>query len=478
MRCTGWLVAAAVCLSELPRTEAFIEELFGQAFGGGGGGGFQQFHQQRPQAPKWPKGVPDKPSKKFGWLKGTEWNWNSWRNIKFEKDGTFDAPTQDCQNGMCKWSSSDKKEKVYILWGDAGLHELSIQGELPTKQDATAHKGLKMSGKNHGDGSRCDAVFQRVFDHEAAELDKDLYEILGLEDDAEETMIKKSYKKMSIKYHPDKNPGEEARKMFNEVRDAYEILSNPEKKILYDVGGMESVKKLEKGQVESGEDMKADLEVTLEELYSSVTKSAGLERRVVCRGCSKKPDSPKCRGCSRCPNEIQLVQRQMMGMIIQQQEEVASKEKCKQEDTVLDVQVEKGMKTGEHITFPHMAEQRPGMLPGSVVLTLKTTKHTKFERRGDDLHMDMQVTLRESLLGWTQTIRHLDGHKVEIGTTSVTKPMQVMKINGEGMPLRDDPASFGDLYVKVEVLFPKQVTDAQYESIEAVFKATPPREEL
>merc|ERR1719258_779162 len=65
------------------------------------------------------------------------------------------------------------------------------------------------------------------------------------------------------------------------------------------------------------------------------------------------------------------------------------------------------MRDGEQLTFERMAEQRPGMLPGAVKFTLKARKHSKFVRRGDDLHMDMQVSLREALLGWEQAIQHL-----------------------------------------------------------------------
>merc|ERR1719491_2511738 len=121
---------------------------------------------------------------------------------------------------------------------------------------------------------------------------------------------------------------------------------------------------------------------------------------------------------------------------------------------------------------------RPGMLPGSVKFKLKAEKHHRFARRGDDLHMDLQVSLREALLGWTQTIRHLDGHSIEIGTQSVTKPFQVINVKGEGMPLRDDAASFGSLYVKVEVLFPPQLTAEQREAMEKIFEKTPHRPEL
>jgi len=478
------LAASTFLFLRLPTAGAFIEEIFGQAFGGGGGGfqfvgGDDMFAQMGGGGQKkvrWPKGITSKVHKRMAWLKGTEWSWNSWRNVKLQKDGTFEAPTKDCQRGQCEWSAS--KNKVYILWGEAGLHELDIVGEIPTEQDPMKLKGLTMRGRRVSDGDRCSAVFQRVFDHEAADLEKDLYEILGLQDDADEGEIKKVYRKLSIKYHPDKNPDEASRKKFADIRDAYEILNDPDKKILYDTGGMEAVKKAEKGEIEKGNDVSMKLDVTLEELYNSGRKTANVNRRVVCRGCRSKPDSPKCKGCGRCPNEQKMVQRQMGNMIMQQQVEVESKEKCKHENTGIDVDIEKGMREGESLTFPRMAEQRPNMVPGSVIFSLKTKKHPKFERRGDDLHMKMQVSLRESLLGWSQTIRHLDGHLVTVETDSVTKPFQVIKVKGEGMPLRDDPATFGNLYIKVEVIFPAKITDEQYTGVEALFSPTPSRPEL
>jgi len=438
-----------------------------------GDGGAFQMGGGRPKKPKWPRNVPDKISKDMAWVKGTEWNWNNWRNVKFDKDGSFEAPTQDCHAGMCKWAAN--KGKVYILWGEAGMHELDV----PMPRDTSKLTGLQMKGRRTSDGDRCYATFQRVFDFEAAELEKDLYEVLGLQDDADEGEIKKVYRKLSIKYHPDKNPDAESQRKFAEVRDAYEVLNDPDKKILYDTGGMEAVKSAEKGQVEKGDDVNYKIEANLEDLYNGGITKAPIDRRVVCRGCRVKPDSPKCRGCGRCPNEVKMVHQQVgPGMFIQQQQEVPSKEKCKNEETVIDVQVEKGMRDGESLTFPRMAAQMPGMLPGSVIFTVKTIKHRKFERRGDDLHMKMQVTLREALLGWTQRVRHLDGHYVEFGTTSVTKPFQVIKIQGEGMPLRDDPASFGNLYVKVEVEFPPALTQEQQTEFERILAPTPARTEL
>merc|ERR1711988_193323 len=100
--------------------------------------------------------------------------------------------------------------------------------------------------------------------------DKDLYGALGLPDDADEAQIKKVYRKLSIKYHPDKNPDAESKAKFAEIRDAYEVLNDPDKKILYDTGGMAAVRKGDKGQIEKTEDHNSDVSVKLDDLYLGV----------------------------------------------------------------------------------------------------------------------------------------------------------------------------------------------------------------
>lgn len=460
----------AVLLGLTPVVHAFFEELFG----GGGGGGFQfqmGGQQQRRQEVRWPSGVSDEIPKNMAWVKGTEWRWNNdghW-SMKLERSGDIDAPIQQCQMGTCKWSARSNGQ-VYLALGDAGIFELQGAAEKPGNMN-----GFKMKGYSLTDRQRLTLTFIKIFDHEAADLEKDLYGALGLDSDADDAEIKKVYRKLSIKYHPDKNPDEASRLKFNEVRDAYEILNDPDKKILYDTGGMEAVKKGEKGDVQKTDDVNSELSVNLVDLYSSNSLKASVQRRVVCRGCHLKPNDPKCRSCNRCPNEIKVVNVQMGPFVTQQQQEVPSKQKCKHEDAVLDVHIEKGMRDGESLTFPRMAEERPGMLPGSVILKLKTKKHPLFTRKQNDLHMDMHVTLREALLGWSQTVRHLDGHSVELSTNSVTRHLQVIRASGEGMPLRDDPASFGNLLVKVHVDYPSKLTAEQKEVISKVFPPSPAR---
>jgi len=447
-------------LAWLPGAGAFIEELFG----GGGNIQFQMGGGQRPPPPpSWPSGVSDEISKSMSYLKGTEWEWNNGDfNIKLEREGDMEAPITQCQRG-CKWTAANGK--LYLAVGDAGIFQLDAPDQKPASLNGHRLQGVSLRNRRE----RLSLRFSKIYDHEAQDLDKDIYEMLGVPEDADDATIKKVYRKLSIKYHPDKNPDEASKAKFAEIRDAYEILNNPDKKILYDTGGMAAVKDSERGKIETTPDINSEIGVSLEDVYLGKQLKATAQRGVVCRGCRKNPNAPKCASCRRCKNQVKTVQVQMGPFLTQQQQEVPSKEKCKTEDITLDVGIEKGMADGDVIDFPRMAEERPGMMPGAIHLKLKVQKNKKFVRKGNDLHMDMKISLRESLLGWTRTVNHLDGHSVEVKMTDVTKHLQVVKVKGEGMPLRDDPASFGNLLVKVDVEFPKKLTPEQRAGVEQLF---------
>ena len=114
-------------------------------------------------------------------------------------------------------------------------------------------------------------------------------------------------------------------------------------------------------------------------------------------------------------------------------------------------------------------QQRPGQIPGDVIMTLRQKKHQMFTRSGNDLKMEMTITLKEALLGFTKTITHMDDHTVEIKRKKITKPFFVKTIKGEGMPIHQFPSEFGDLHVKFIVEMPKQLNDAQKKFVEENF---------
>jgi DnaJ-class molecular chaperone len=306
-----------------------------------------------------------------------------------------------------------------------------------------------------------------------------------LESDADDRSIKKAYRKLSLKYHPDRNPdNKEAADKFQEITHAYEILSDPDKKFLYDEGGESALQENERGggvdpfsmffggggrqrNRNKGPDAKVQMRVTLEDLYNGKMVKQSIARLVHCKGCREDPRSERCRKCkTKCPNEVKMVQRQMApGFVVNTQQEVPSKEKCDMEKTDLEVYLERGMGDGEVITFKGKSERRPGQIPGDVHVVLKERRHKTFKREGNDLHMTMKLTLKEALLGFSKTLRHLDNHEFTIQSQKVVKPFQVERIQGEGMPVHNFPSQKGDLLVKYEVEFPTSLTADQQESI-------------
>ena len=211
-------------------------------------------------------------------------------------------------------------------------------------------------------------------------------------------------------------------------------------------------------QNQRGRNMDIELPVTLEDLYVGNEKAATVKRRVVCRNCKGKSHLPRCASCGPCPKEKKMVHKRAgPGMVVQQEVMVESKEKCKREEKTLHATIERGMPDNEEISFKYESEQKPGQIPGDVVLKLKTVQHPMFRRSRDALFMKLTIPLRAALLGFETSFKHLDGHTVTIKRTGVTKPGQAIRIKGEGMPKHGTPSEFGDLTITFTVDFPAKV---------------------
>jgi DnaJ-class molecular chaperone len=494
-------LVGAVAYGPLSCCAPGIEDLIGQMMGGQGGGmggGGQQFqfnmggggggrrHQPVEQVEFELDCDPA-----YEWIQGTTWNWNNWKNVKFEANGKFTAPDAPCEQERCSWRADAKR--VYIECGDKKRGEAGLHVVKASKM--AAEKGTTLKGKRKKDQDPCTATF--VSKDEIAEEMQEfyLYKILGVDEDSTDKQIKKAYHKLSMKYHPDKNHGNaEAETMFKKVAKSYEILSNPELKMLYDMGGMEAVQEHAKEEAggggggggmldmffgggggggkrrnsKKGPDANVQVEIDLADMYTGKEVEFNIQRRVVCRGCRKKSDG-KCEGCVRCPNEVRMKQVQVQpGMFMQQQEEVRSKEKCKDNvPTPLKVEVERGVASGHKLTFPMMSEQKPGQIPGDVIVELRQKKHPRFRREGNTLHVDVfEITLKEALLGFSKTLKHLDQHEVPVTESGITKPGQTRRIKGEGMPHHNVPSERGDLVIKYKVIMPKTLTPAQRETLQ------------
>jgi len=310
--------------------------------------------------------------------------------------------------------------------------------------------------------------------------ENDLYELLGIDEGASESEIKKAYRTLSKTHHPDK--GGSAAK-FKELTAAYEVLSDGEKRALYDVGGLSAV---ESGSgkrdpwgrpigVPKGPPVDVTVRVPLEDMYKGGNVRANVRRRVVCRGCKEdrswsswlgSGQKDKCAGCERtCPPELKTVQKRMGPMLVNQEVEVPSQEKCKEEVRELQATIERGADDGTKIVFERASEQKPGSIPGDVHITLQGEKHAVFSRDGTHLSMQLHISLKQALLGFSRTIRHLDGHLVEIRHDTISRPQQVLVLPAEGMPVHGVPSEFGELRVTLLVDMPAALTAEEREFV-------------
>lgn len=308
----------------------------------------------------------------------------------------------------------------------------------------------------------------------------ELLEALDLEDtgddnsDGDRSAIKRAYRDLSVKYHPDKNKGSAER--FNKIRDAYEILSDPVKTLLYDTGGIELVRNFEKdgGDMPKTESKDVTMTVSLQDVYKGTTKSHPRSRRVVCRSCRLQPHLQRCRKCKRCPGELKERQRWISRnrYTIEEVEE-PSEDFCENRNDDLPVNIERGMMGGDRVSFPHMASQLPKKVPGDISVRILIRPDQVFQRIGNDLLVTVRVSLFEALLGFERKIRHLDGHvvTVKVDRGAVIRPHSGLEISGEGMPLIEDPTSFGKLVVKFEIDFPEKLNANQASQLEDAMQA-------
>ncbi|KAE9015265.1 hypothetical protein PR003_g14398 [Phytophthora rubi] len=352
-----------------------------------------------------------------------------------------------------------------------------------------------------------DGGHQEHHEHEHDHVD--FYETLGLTMEASEAQIKKAYRKLSLKYHPDKNKGdEEAESRFHEISRAYEVLSDAQKRQVYDLEGFEGLEREEQsagrpsspfdaffgsGGKQSGPDAAVDVPVTLEELYNGAKKQAQFSRNVICRKCrgtgAKGGKTTTCKKCSGS-GHVLVEQKMGPGFTVQMQQPCPKcggrgksfKHACPfchgnkvvKEDKVLTADIERGMPSTHQIVFERESEQRPGMVPGDVIFRLHQVPHNRFRRAGDDLHYDLELSLEEALLGYKKPMKHLDDRTVVLTNAKVTTPFEVRTVEGEGMPVHNYPSQRGNLHVHHEIRFPKKLSAEQKEIVKQLLPEEDP----
>ncbi|KAI0928162.1 hypothetical protein AcW1_005495 [Taiwanofungus camphoratus] len=346
------------------------------------------------------------------------------------------------------------------------------------------------------------------------------YDLLDAAPDASEADLKKAYRKKALRLHPDKGGDPE---LFKEVTHAYEVLSDPQKRSIYDargeaglsesggMGGMDPQDLFSQlfggggffggGQPRSQgprktRDLMHRVHVTLEDLYKGKLAKLSLTRNVICSKCGGKGGKDgavqRCGACSG--SGVRMTLRQMGPMIQQLQqpcdtcsgsgETVNQKDKCKQcngkkvvsEKKFLEVHIDKGMKGGQTIKFLGESDQAPDVTPGDVVIVIEEKPHDRFKRQENDLFIEQEIDLLTALAGGKFAVKHLDDRAliVNIAPGEVIKHGEMKVIHGQGMPSyrHHEP---GDLFVHFTIKFPEHIDPADIPLLERVL---PPRAPL
>lgn len=349
------------------------------------------------------------------------------------------------------------------------------------------------------------------------------YEILGIDPNASENEIKKAYKKMALLYHPDKNQSSDASDKFKQIGEAYEVLSDPEKRKQYDTFGEAGLDHNEMGgspfdifkhffggennqffnfsqgkQKRKGNDTTHSIDISLEDLYNGKTLKISLNKQKICdtcdgTGCKNKTNS-KCQTCKG--SGIQTIIRQMGPMIQQMQTScntckgkgtyVENKNKCEKcngnrvysSKEIINTTVTKGMKNNDKIVLNGEGDHHPDIdIPGNVILVLKQKKHALFIRDGNDLIVHKTISLKDALCGTQFNITHLDNRILLIKTKPYTiiNNKDIYVVPNEGMKCGN---TSGNLLIQFDILLPAKFEDDTIEVLKEILPDTGNNEKI
>ncbi len=301
---------------------------------------------------------------------------------------------------------------------------------------------------------------------------KDYYKILGVDKNASEKEIKQAYRRLARKYHPDVNPGDkEAEERFKEINEAHEVLTDPEKRRKYDQLGSSWQQWQRTGRDAGGFDWSSwfspggggqqvhveygdlgDLFGSggfsdfFESLFGGVGQPPGTERR---RSYRTRPR----RGRDyEYPVDITL-----------EEAFLGTKRVIEVDGRRLEVKIPPGVKTGSKVRMAgEGGEGVGGGSKGDLFLKINVLPHPTFERKGNDLHCEVDVGLYTAILGGEIAVPTLKG-RVKLKIPPGTQNGRVFRLSGQGMPHLRDPKKHGDLYVKVRVVLPQRLSEREKE---------------
>ncbi len=350
---------------------------------------------------------------------------------------------------------------------------------------------------------------------------RDYYEVLGLARGVSKDEIKKAYRKLAIQYHPDKNPGDkQAEERFKEATEAYEILSDDQKRAAYDQFGFAGVEGMggasqdystvfrdfedifgdfsgifdsffggsrrrgsqQRSGAAQGANLRYDLEISFEEAIFGVKKEIQYPKSETCQACkgtgasngSGRKTCPTCQGsgqvrrssgffsiaqtCPTCSGEGYMLEHPCR--------ECGGQGLVKKRQKII-VTIPAGIDDGKRVVISGQGDAGPsGGPPGDLFVFIRVRPHEYYEREGNDLYCAIPVSVSQAALGAELTISTIEGKRVVVPLPPGTQHGKVLRLRDEGVPVVGGSGRRGDLYLKIIVKVPQKLSKRGRELLE------------
>ena len=343
-------------------------------------------------------------------------------------------------------------------------------------------------------------------------MKKDFYETLGISKNADAAEIKKGYRKKAIEFHPDKNPGDKAaEEKFKVAAEAYEILSDPQKKAKYDQyghqafeggggqgggfsgggmnmedifsqfgdifgGGFGGFGGQSQGQRRvKGSNLRIKVKLTLDEVVNGVEKKVKVKRKVQAPGVSYKTCAT-CNGQGQVMRVTNTILGRMQsastcptcggsGQILDKKPLNADSQGMILEDETVSIKIPAGVSDGMQLKVSNKGNDAPGnSVPGDLIVAIEEIEHETLKREGENLHLDLYISIAEAVLGVSKDIDAVNG-KVRIKLEDGIQSGKILRLKGKGIP-NVNSYGMGDLLVHINVWTPKMMNKDQRQFFE------------
>ncbi|XP_068636667.1 uncharacterized protein [Aristolochia californica] len=336
----------------------------------------------------------------------------------------------------------------------------------------------------------------------------DYYKILQVDRNARDDDLKKAYRKLAMKWHPDKNPNnkKEAEAKFKQISEAYDVLSDPQKRAVYDQYGEEGLK----GQVPPPGSTSAGPSGGIPNMFKFNPRSADdifSELFGFSNPFGRMGDMGGSHGSARfprgfggdifapfggggggealanAPRKGAPIERNLPCSLEDLYKGTTKKMKISRDvldfngrpttvEEILTIEIKPGWKKGTKITFPEKGNEQRNLIPSDLVFIIDEKPHGIFKRDGNDLIMTHKISLVEALTGYTVLVTNLEGRNLTIPINSIISPTYEEVVKAEGMPIPKEPTKKGNLRIKFNIKFPTRLTAEQKTGIKRLLTSS------